>query len=111
MLFYFVLLSLALPSFVTPAPSVQFSVSLSTQIPGNPSHNRIALLSEEVPIFDDERIQDYPDKKLLGRLREFFKTFTTGDFKGMRDLQTPNYTMTNIRERHPHSPQHLLSSA
>lgn len=53
--------------------------------------------SAAIPTFNDERIKDHPDKKLLRRIRAFFKTFTTGDFDGMRDLQSESYTMTNIR--------------
>ena len=53
---------------------------------------------ENIPTFDDKRIKEHPDKVLLDRIRKFFKTFTTGDFEGMRDLQSEDYTMTNIRE-------------
>ena len=57
------------------------------------------LCSGDIPTFDDKRIENHPDKVLLGRIREFFKAFTTGDFDRMRDLQSKEYTMTNIRKR------------
>ncbi|MCJ1260806.1 hypothetical protein MMC22_000669 [Lobaria immixta] len=48
------------------------------------------------PQFDDSRIKDHPDKLLLSRIRQYFKAFTTGDFDGIRDLEAPEYTMTDI---------------
>lgn len=61
--------------------------------------NRVVRpLSEPVLKFDDSRIADHPDKVLLARVREFFRTFTTGDFVGMRDLQSEDYDMTDIRK-------------
>jgi hypothetical protein len=48
--------------------------------------------------FDDRRIKDHPDHKLLERLRTYYKAFTTGDFDGIRSLQTDDYTMTDIRK-------------
>ena len=96
-----VLFLLAFPLSTVSTPSWQFSVKLSGNY-ASPSDSSVSVLSEEIPTFDDDRVKDYPDKKLLTRLRTFFKTFTTGDFDGMHDLQSTNYTMTNIRKSsHP----------
>lgn len=46
--------------------------------------------------FDDSRIKDHPDKKLLEDIRTYFKAFTGSDFEGMRDGETEDYTMTDI---------------
>ncbi|KAG8528551.1 uncharacterized protein KY384_007469 [Bacidia gigantensis] len=46
--------------------------------------------------FDDSRIKDYPDKRLLDYTRAYFKTFTDPDPEAMRDFQTKDYTMTDI---------------
>lgn len=48
--------------------------------------------------YDDSRIQDHPDKKLLERIKKYFDAFTTGDFDGVRNVESESYTMTNIRK-------------
>ncbi|KAK2756542.1 hypothetical protein FQN54_005435 [Arachnomyces sp. PD_36] len=48
------------------------------------------------PSFDDSRIRDHPDKLLLSRIEEYFISFTTGDFEGMRDLQAEDFHITDI---------------
>lgn len=48
--------------------------------------------------FDDSRIKDHPDQRLLKYIRAYFKTFTEGDFDGMKALQSNEYTMTDIRK-------------
>ena len=54
--------------------------------------------------YDDSRIQDFPDKLLLSRLRNYFELFTSGDYNGMRNLESEDYTMTDIRKLIPSSP-------
>ena len=49
--------------------------------------------------FDDSRIKDHPDKQLLERIRKYYAAFTTGDFNGIRNVESKNYTMTNISKR------------
>ena len=51
--------------------------------------------------FDDSRIRDNPDKKLLADIRAYFKTFTDPDPEAMRDFQADGYTMTDIRKNLP----------
>jgi hypothetical protein len=48
--------------------------------------------------FDDSRIKDYPDKRLLHNLRVYYKTFTDPDPDAMRNLQTENFTISDIRK-------------
>ena len=96
---------LALPLLVVSVPApweVQVTVNGETSL--IQSHKGVSPLSDEIPTFDDTRIQDHPDKLLLSRIRLFFKTFTTGDFDGMRDLQSEEYTMTDIRKLERMSP-------
>ena len=75
----------------------QFSIPVTENESPNDEIQGVDLLSEDIPTFNDKRIKDHSDKVLLTRIRAFFKTFTTGDFDGMRDLQAEDYTMTNIR--------------
>lgn len=48
--------------------------------------------------YDDSRIQNNHDKKLLERLKKYFDAFTTGDFDGVRNVESEGYTITNIRK-------------
>lgn len=48
--------------------------------------------------FDDTRIKNNPDKTLLRRIKEYFDTFVRSDYNAMRDHQTDEYTMTDIRK-------------
>ncbi|KFY19075.1 hypothetical protein V491_04604 [Pseudogymnoascus sp. VKM F-3775] len=48
------------------------------------------------PGYDDSRIIDFHDKKLLRRMKEYFITFVDGDFEGMRDLQADDFHITDI---------------
>jgi hypothetical protein len=90
---------LAFPLLVTSvASSWQVSITMDGDVAPAPLSKQVTHLSEDIPTFDDKRIKHHPDKVLLGRIREFFKTFTTGDFDGMKDLQSKDYTMTNIRK-------------
>lgn len=86
-----------LPLLVIALPNpLEVSITINEgKVPA--SQEVLAPLSEKIPTFDDSRIKDFHDKTLLRRVRQFFKTFTTGDFDGMRDLQSENYTMTDIR--------------
>lgn len=82
--------SIAMDGDVAPGPGSSPAVTLAS------NDNGTTLFSGKIPTFDDERIKHHPDKVLLGRIRTFFKAFTTGDFDGMRELQSKTYTMTNI---------------
>jgi hypothetical protein len=84
---------------VTSAPtSCEVSIKM-TEGSRVPASQETTGSSNNIPTFNDERIKAHPDKVLLNRIRAFFKAFTTGDFDGMRDLQSKDYTMTNIREK------------
>lgn len=48
--------------------------------------------------FDDSRIKNYPDKRLLNYLRAYYKTFTDPDPDAMKNFQTENFTITDIRK-------------
>ena len=65
------------------------------------SCNNIRSTSENMaPVhYDDSRIQQNHDKKLLERLKKYFDAFTTGDFDGVRNVESEGYTITNIRKR------------
>ena len=98
----FLSLSLALlPVLAIAAPSpLEVSITIN-EVEAPKTQEVIASLPEAIPTYDESRIAHFPDKTLLKRCREFFKTFTTGDFDGMRDLQSENYTMTDIRKSMP----------
>jgi hypothetical protein len=51
--------------------------------------------------FDNSRIKDYPDKKLLSLIDKYFIAFTAGDFDGMAAMQADEYDMTDIRKNSP----------
>ncbi len=70
-------------------------------------HGEDPTLEEPIPTFDDARIKNNPDKVLLGRIRTYFKAFTTGDFNGIKDLESDDYTMTDIR-KNIYSMPHLI---
>lgn len=46
--------------------------------------------------YNDSRIRDHPDKKLLANIRNYFDAFTGADFAKIEQLQAPEYTMTDI---------------
>ncbi|KFY26692.1 hypothetical protein V493_03936 [Pseudogymnoascus sp. VKM F-4281 (FW-2241)] len=48
------------------------------------------------PAYDDSRIKDFPDKRLLCYSAQYFLTFILGDFEGMHDLQTEEFHITDI---------------
>jgi hypothetical protein len=48
--------------------------------------------------FDDSRIKNYHDKRLLHNLRVYYKTFTDPDPDAMRNLQTEDFTISDIRK-------------
>lgn len=50
-----------------------------------------------VPGFDDSRIKDYPDKKLLEYIRAYYKPFISGDPDAQKALQTEDFVITDIR--------------
>lgn len=50
------------------------------------------------PTFDISRIEHHEDQHLLAKISEYFITFTTGDFEGMRDLQADDFHITDIRK-------------
>lgn len=50
------------------------------------------------PGFDDSRIKDYPDKKLLEYIRAYYKPFINGDSDAQRALQTEDFVITDIRK-------------
>ena len=49
------------------------------------------------PKYDDSRIADFPDKETLAYVGAYFQTFTDPSPENMRDFQTEDYTMTDIR--------------
>ncbi|KAH8667918.1 hypothetical protein BGZ60DRAFT_515384 [Tricladium varicosporioides] len=48
------------------------------------------------PAFDDSRIKNNPDKRLLEYVTRYFKSFIDGDFAGMKALQTADFKITDI---------------
>lgn len=56
------------------------------------------LLQTGSNAFDNSRIRDYPDKKLLRLIDKYFIAFTGGDFDGMNDMQADEYHITDIRK-------------
>ena len=48
--------------------------------------------------FDDSRIKNHHDKKLLERIRTYYAAFTTGNFNAIKELEAESYNMTDIRE-------------
>lgn len=51
-----------------------------------------------LPGFDDSRIKDYPDKKLLEYIRAYYKPFINGDSDAQKALQTEDFVITDIRK-------------
>lgn len=51
-----------------------------------------------IPGFDDTRIKDYPDKKLLEYIKAYYKPFINGDVDAQKALQTENFVITDIRK-------------
>lgn len=51
-----------------------------------------------LPGFDDTRIKDYPDKKLLENIKTYYKPFINGDTDAQKALQTENFVITDIRK-------------
>lgn len=79
--------------------SFQISIKMDDELRPAVPEKAANLAPDKISTFNDDRIAHHQDKQLLQRIRAFFKTFTTGDFDGMRDLQSENYTMTNIRKQ------------
>lgn len=50
------------------------------------------------PQFDDSRIKDHPNQKLLAAMKKYFATFTSSNYDDMRAAQAEGYTMTDIRK-------------
>jgi hypothetical protein len=48
--------------------------------------------------FDISRVKDYPDKRLLKYLQAYYKTFTDPNPEAMREFQTEDFTITDIRK-------------
>ncbi|CZS90631.1 hypothetical protein WAI453_004089 [Rhynchosporium graminicola] len=62
------------------------------------------ILQEKIPTFDDSRIRHFKDKKTLAAVKTYFKAFTTGKFDEIRDMESEDYTMTDVpigAIRHP----------
>ena len=50
-----------------------------------------------IPGFDDSRIKDYPDEKLLKYIKAYYKPFINGDADAQKALQTEDFVITDIR--------------
>lgn len=51
-----------------------------------------------IPGFDESRIKDYPDTKLLEYIRAYYKPFINGDPDTQKALQTEDFVITDIRK-------------
>jgi hypothetical protein len=49
-------------------------------------------------LFDDTRIRGHPDKELLARIKTYYEPFVNGDAQGLADLQSEDYSVTDIRK-------------
>ncbi|KAF7502196.1 hypothetical protein GJ744_006753 [Endocarpon pusillum] len=56
--------------------------------------------------YDDSRVQDHPDKKLLANIRNYFDAFARNDVAKIKELQAPEYTMTDITLGVIRAPRH-----
>ncbi len=79
-----------------------------TQVTARVPHRGLVSPFSSKPAYDDSRILDYPDKKLLSNIRTYFEAFVSGDFAKIAELQAPEYTMTDIRKPPPW--EHLTTS-
>lgn len=62
-----------------------------------------------LPGFDETRIKDHPDKKLLEWIRAYYKPFINGDPDAQKALQVEDFVITDIR-KNTHSFCYLLIS-
>ncbi|KAH8654949.1 Alpha/Beta hydrolase protein [Tricladium varicosporioides] len=69
--------------------------STSNSKPEGPSKNSTLDVVANAQ-FDDSRIKNHHDKLLLSRIRTYFNAFTSGDFNGIKDLESDDYNMTDI---------------
>ncbi|KFY11370.1 hypothetical protein V492_04498 [Pseudogymnoascus sp. VKM F-4246] len=90
------LLSLAAmaPSMVAAKPVNADSIRSSTQRSLGNDHT----CKPHSKAYDDSRVRNYHDKKLLCDLGKYFSTFVDGDYEGMRDLQADGFHITDIRK-------------
>lgn len=51
-----------------------------------------------IPGFDETRIKDHPDKKLLEYIRAYYEPFINGDPDKQKALQTERFVITDIRK-------------
>lgn len=75
-----------------------------------PHRGVVSPFSSSKSAYDDSRIQDYPDKKLLRYIRTYFEAFVGADFEKIAKLQAPEYTMTDIRKPPSAPSDHLTTS-
>ena len=57
-----------------------------------------SLISGVSVSYDDSRIKNHPDKKLLENIRAYYKPFTDGDADGQKKFHTHDFNMTDIRK-------------
>lgn len=51
-----------------------------------------------LPGFDESRIKDFPDKKLLEWIRAYYKPFINGNPDAQKALQLEDFVITDIRK-------------
>ena len=102
-------LTLAFAALVAAVPSTYVVVEVDNEVPLQSLQTPSITSEKPNPRFDDSRIADYHDKKLLRNIRAYFKTFVDPNPEAMRDFQTEDYTMTDIRKPMPSpTPRYLL---
>ena len=95
-------LTLAFAALAAAAPSTYVVVEIDNEMPLQ-EHQTPSIDPENYSRwFDDRRIAHHPDKKLLALTRAYYKTFVELDAEAMREMQTEDYTGTDIRK-------HILS--
>ncbi|KAF7505881.1 hypothetical protein GJ744_012416 [Endocarpon pusillum] len=61
-------------------------ISLDMSRPVSPHRGVVSPFSSSKSAYDDSRIQDHPDKKLLRYIRNYFEAFVGADFENIAKL-------------------------
>ena len=97
----FATLTLCFAALTAAAPSTYVFIETNNEIPLH-EDTAPSKTPEKVHLnYNDSSVAHYHDKKLLANIRRYFGAFTDPDPEAMRDLQTDDFTISDMRKHYP----------